>query len=47
MKHYSIKVTHLHDTAKAGQVRYNYCPTNKMPADTLTKPLGCVKFLKH
>ena len=43
MKHYSIKVAHLCDTAKTGQVRYDYCLTHEMPADTLSKRLGRVE----
>jgi hypothetical protein len=47
MKHYKIKVTHLQDSAKKALIQFKYCSTNTMPADTLTKALGCVKFVDH
>jgi len=40
MKHYDIKLAHLHDTTTRGQVHFRYCCTNNMPADVLTKALG-------
>ena len=39
MKHYNIKLTHLHDTTACGHICYAYCPTNDMLADILTKAL--------
>jgi hypothetical protein len=47
MKHYEIKVAHLRDSAKKALVRFEYCSTNAMPADALTKALGRVKFVDH
>ena len=45
MKHYDIKTAHLCDTAKKGEIRFEYCPTSDMPADILTKALSRTKFI--
>jgi hypothetical protein len=47
MKHYNIKLTHLHNTTSQGQVHYSYCPTDNMPADVLTKALSHIKLIHH
>ncbi len=39
MKHYNIKLHHLHDTTVKGLVSVHYCPTKTMPTDILTKAL--------
>jgi hypothetical protein len=41
MKHYDIKVTHIHNLVKKGTIVYNYCLTNQMPANALMKALRC------
>jgi hypothetical protein len=46
MKHYEIKVAHLHNSAKNELISYHYCATNDMPANVLTKPLGRIKFIE-
>ena len=46
MKHYDIKLAHLHKSIDNGQVCLSYRQTNNMPANLLTKPLCCVK-LQH
>lgn len=47
MKHYSIKVTHIHDNTKKGAVQFKHCPTAEMPANALTKALTKTKFTYH
>jgi hypothetical protein len=47
MKHFSIKVTHMHDNAKKGTIQFKHCPTGKMPTDALTKALRKTKFVYH
>jgi len=44
MKHYTIKVNHLRDTATKKLISLGYCPTQDMVADLLTKALGRVKL---
>ncbi len=39
MKHYNIKLHHLHNTTTKGLVSVYYCPTKTMPTDILTKAL--------
>ncbi len=39
MKHYNIKLHHLHDTTTKGLVSVHYCLTETMPVDILTKAL--------
>ncbi len=39
MKHYNIKLHHLHDTTAKGLISVYYCPTKTMPTDILTKAL--------
>jgi hypothetical protein len=44
MKHYDIKAHHLHEATKDGAIDLNYCATNDMLADILTKALPTVKI---
>ncbi len=44
MKHYNIKLHHLHDTTMKGLVSVHYCPTKTMPTDILTKALPRLKL---
>ncbi len=39
IKHYDIKLYHLHDSTVNGLVSMHYCPIEAMPADILTKAL--------
>ncbi len=43
MKHYDIKLHHLRDTIAKGLITLQYCPTEIMPADLLTKALPRAK----
>jgi len=44
LRHYDIKIEHLHDESAKGKIVIDYCPTNDMPADLLTKALTCAKL---
>ena len=46
-KHIDIQYHYVRDVVEIGAVTFKYCPTEDMTADTLTKPLDRVKFLKH
>ena len=46
-KHVDIQYHYVRDLAESDQVRFQYCPTDDMTADTLTKPLDRIKFEKH
>ncbi|XP_046145531.1 secreted RxLR effector protein 161-like [Osmia bicornis bicornis] len=43
-KHIDTKFHFMKDLKEQGIVDYRYCPTDQMPADMLTKPLGRVKL---
>lgn len=43
-KHIETKGHFVRDLCDSGEVVLQYCPTDQMPADVLTKPLG---FIKH
>lgn len=43
-KHIDTKQHFIKDLCDRGEVKLVYCPTEKMTADVLTKPLGTVKF---
>lgn len=43
-KHIDTKYCYVKDLVKNGIVTIQYCPTDKMEADLLTKPLGAVKL---
>jgi hypothetical protein len=45
MKHYRIKLRHLRKCLGHSNIHINYCPTNNMPADILTKALSQVKII--
>jgi len=44
MKHYTIKVNHLRDTATKKLIKLAYCSTDDMVTDLLTKALSHVKL---
>ena len=44
IKHLDIKLHHLRDLVKKKEIEINYCPTEKMVADILTKPLAKPRF---
>jgi hypothetical protein len=43
MKHYNIKLAHLHDSIKHTKISVHYCPTHNMVANLLTKALRQIK----
>jgi hypothetical protein len=43
-KHFDIKVQHLHETVATGIIDVEYCPTDQMIADMLTKALSRLKL---
>ena len=43
-RHYDIKLFYVTDLVERGEVQVEYCPTDKMIADYMTKPLTGVKF---
>ncbi len=45
MKHYNIKLHHMHDAVAAGHILLHYCPTEHMIADMLTKALTRPKLM--
>jgi hypothetical protein len=45
-KHIAIRHHYVRDSVEAGDVKLEYCPTEKMVADILTKPLGQDRFEK-
>jgi hypothetical protein len=44
MKHHCIKLQHMKETIQYNEVKIEYCPTDQMPADMLTKALGANKL---
>ena len=44
-KHVSIKEHFIRDTVNNGKIKTEYCRTDEMEADILTKPLGRKKFI--
>lgn len=45
-KHIETKERFIQELCARGEVRLEYCPTDRMQADILTKPLGPVKHLE-
>jgi hypothetical protein len=45
-KHINIRYFWLKDRVDQGEVKLDYCPTEDMVADILTKPLQGAQFLK-
>ena len=43
-KHIDTKYHFVRELSKSGTIEVKYCPTSKMPADLLTKPLDCIKL---
>jgi hypothetical protein len=46
-KHVDVKYHFATDLVKKKIIIIQYCPTDEMIADILTKPLGTVKLKKH
>jgi hypothetical protein len=44
--HFDIKFFYFMDLIKRNEMQVEYCPTNKMVADYMTKPLVGSKFIK-
>ena len=44
MRHFDIKLFYITDLVKRKQVEVKYCPTEKMIADYLSKPLTGTKL---
>ena len=42
-----IFVTIIHEATQKGLIKVHYCPTNKILADILTKPLSKARFRTH
>ena len=42
-KHFALKVHFVRNLVESRPLELNYSPTNRMPADTLTKALGRTK----
>jgi hypothetical protein len=45
-RHFDIKFFYLTDLIKRGELQVEYCQTNEMDADYMTKPLDRAKFIK-
>ena len=45
-KHIDIRYHFVRDQTLKGTIKFQYCPTEHMQADMLTKPLARVKFEK-
>jgi hypothetical protein len=43
-RHFNIKYFYITDLIQRGEVQIEYCPTNDMLADYMTKPLTGIKF---
>ncbi len=43
-KHIDIAYHHIHKCIDQQKIKLHYCPTSKMIADALTKPLAWAKF---
>jgi hypothetical protein len=46
-KHIGVRYYYVKDSVKNGEVKIQYCPTQNMVADMLTKPLNTETFCKH
>ena len=42
--HIDIRYHYIHEAKQEGLIKVHYCPTNKMLADILTKPLSKRRF---
>jgi LDH2 family malate/lactate/ureidoglycolate dehydrogenase len=45
-KHIAIKYYYVRQEVKKGRITLEYCQTDKMPADGLTKILGPIKYAR-
>lgn len=45
-KHIDIRYHHIREVIDAGEIKVEYRPTDKMPADVLTKVLASIKHNK-
>ena len=43
-KHYEVRLRFLQQLVVDGEIQFQYCPTDHMVADYLTKPLNATKF---
>jgi hypothetical protein len=43
-KHIEVQYHYIRQEVKAGNVVLNYLPTERMPADGLTKPLNSIRY---
>ena len=43
-RHFNLKLFYITDLVKRKQIKVKYCPTDKMLADYLSKPLTCSKM---
>ena len=43
-KHYEVRLRFLQQLVVDGEIQFQYCPTDLMVADYLTKPLDAAKF---
>ena len=46
-RHINIRYFFIKDRVDCGEVQIEYCPTDEIPADALTKPLVGDRFYKH
>ena len=45
-RHFNIKLFYITDLIKQKEVEIQYCPTDSMTGDYMTKPLTGAKFIK-
>ena len=43
-RHFDLKLFYITDLVKREEIEVKYCPTDKMLADFLSKPLSCNKM---
>ena len=46
MKHFNVESHYQRDVLNAGEIEFQYIPTEKQVVDGLTKPLGPTAFAK-
>jgi hypothetical protein len=45
-RHFNIKYFYITDLIKRGEIKEEYCPTDEMLADFMTKPVVGTKFIE-